>query len=260
MEKGKGLARRWAIEFADSSSSSPSDIPDPIGFSRSSSDPDDANASRQKKDAEAAWKTQSWLWLRHYLLLEENDGLAAFMLRIELKSLGSGSSPIQKLVNDGVHDVDGWKHSSFIQYRYYLLSPLATNKCSSRSWKRTSIHVDTCFTSPPTFRVAMSMLFVCLAVFEPYKDSRVDTLAPKLLFIALNLAALALGVWKLNSLGLLPTHPSDWVSSLPPPPLMILLSLYSRKSNTLVGGFPCTDVCSSALLMLVLMGPWNSLG
>ncbi|KAG6491559.1 hypothetical protein ZIOFF_046491 [Zingiber officinale] len=220
MEKGKGLARRWAIEFADSSSSSPSDISDPIGFSRSSSDPDDANASRQKKDAEAAWKTQSWLWLRHYLLLEEND-----------ESLGSGSSPIQKLVNDGVHDVDGWKHGSFIQYRYYLLSPLATNKCSSRSWKRfvllniiiiilleTSIHVDTCFTSPPTFRVAMSMLFVCLAVFEPYKDSRVDTLAPKLLFIALNLAALALGVWKLNSLGLLPTHPSDWVSSLPPPP------------------------------------------
>ncbi|KAG9455935.1 hypothetical protein H6P81_000443 [Aristolochia fimbriata] len=53
-------------------------------------------------------------------------------------------------------------------------------------------------------------------VFEPYKDSRVDTLAPKLLFIALNLAGLALGVWKLNTLGLLPTHASDWVSSLPP--------------------------------------------
>lgn len=35
-----------------------------------------------------------------------------------------------------------------------------------------------------------------LAVFEPYKDPRVDILAPKLLFIALNLAALALGVWK----------------------------------------------------------------
>ncbi|RWW36929.1 hypothetical protein BHE74_00058007 [Ensete ventricosum] len=55
-------------------------------------------------------------------------------------------------------------------------------------------------------------------VFEPYKDSKVDILAPKLLFIALNLAALALGVWKLNTLGLLPTHASDWVSSLPPAP------------------------------------------
>ncbi|PRQ45742.1 hypothetical protein RchiOBHm_Chr3g0494951 [Rosa chinensis] len=27
---------------------------------------------------------------------------------------------------------------------------------------------------------------------------------------------LALGVWKLNTLGLLPTHASDWFSSLPP--------------------------------------------
>ncbi|RAL50207.1 unnamed protein product [Cuscuta campestris] len=54
-------------------------------------------------------------------------------------------------------------------------------------------------------------------VFEPYKDSKVDLLGPKLLFIALNLAGLGLGIWKLNTLGLLPTHPSDWVSSLPPP-------------------------------------------
>ncbi|KAG7037662.1 ER membrane protein complex subunit 4 [Cucurbita argyrosperma subsp. argyrosperma] len=53
-------------------------------------------------------------------------------------------------------------------------------------------------------------------VFEPYKDSKVDLLGPKLLFIALNLGGLALGVWKLNTLGLLPTHISDWVSSLPP--------------------------------------------
>ncbi|KAK9149881.1 hypothetical protein Scep_008638 [Stephania cephalantha] len=53
-------------------------------------------------------------------------------------------------------------------------------------------------------------------VFEPYKDSKVDILTPKLLFIALNMAGLGLGVWKLNTLGLLPTHASDWVSSLPP--------------------------------------------
>ncbi|CAL5419386.1 unnamed protein product [Camellia sinensis] len=55
-----------------------------------------------------------------------------------------------------------------------------------------------------------------ISVFQPYKDNKVDLLGPKLLFIALNLGGLALGVWKLNSLGLLPTHASDWVSSLPP--------------------------------------------
>ncbi|EPS60039.1 hypothetical protein M569_14765, partial [Genlisea aurea] len=53
--------------------------------------------------------------------------------------------------------------------------------------------------------------------FEPFKDKRVDLLAPKLVFVALNLVGLGLGIWKLNTLGLLPTHVSDWVSSLAPP-------------------------------------------
>ncbi|KAL0709329.1 hypothetical protein Bca4012_016307 [Brassica carinata] len=53
--------------------------------------------------------------------------------------------------------------------------------------------------------------------FEPFKDNKVELLMPKLVFLALNLGGLALGIWKLNTLGLLPTHASDWVSSLPPP-------------------------------------------
>nr|GLL30072.1 ER membrane protein complex subunit 4 [Ipomoea trifida] len=70
-------------------------------------------------------------------------------------------------------------------------------------------------------------------VFEPYKDSKVDLLGPKLLFIALNLAGLGLGIWKLNTLGLLPTHPSDWVSSLPPPQEVE----YSGGDSSIVLGF-----------------------
>ncbi|CAH8357443.1 unnamed protein product [Eruca vesicaria subsp. sativa] len=54
-------------------------------------------------------------------------------------------------------------------------------------------------------------------IFEPFKDNKVELLMPKLVFLALNLGGLALGIWKLNTLGLLPTHASDWVSSLPPP-------------------------------------------
>lgn len=37
MEKGKGLARRWAVELPDASSSSPA-VPDPPGFTRSAPD------------------------------------------------------------------------------------------------------------------------------------------------------------------------------------------------------------------------------
>ncbi|CAD5187541.1 uncharacterized protein LOC135616725 [Musa acuminata AAA Group] len=166
MEKGKGLARRWAVEFAENSSysSSTSDVPDPIGFNRSASDPDDANASRQKKDAESAWKSQ--------------------------KAWEVAQAPFKNLLMMGFMM---WMAGSTV----HLFSIGIT---FSALWQ------------------PISALQGVGKVFEPYKDSKVDILAPKLLFIALNLAALALGVWKLNTLGLLPSHASDWVSSLPPAP------------------------------------------
>jgi hypothetical protein len=43
-----------------------------------------------------------------------------------------------------------------------------------------------------------SIYVVLFAVFEPYKDSKVDLLVPKLVFIALNLGGLALGIWKVT--------------------------------------------------------------
>lgn len=44
----------------------------------------------------------------------------------------------------------------------------------------------------------MQDIMYFFAVFEPYKDNKVDLLGPKLLFIALNLGGLALGVWKVR--------------------------------------------------------------
>lgn len=162
MEKGKGLARRWAVQFDDHSNSS--DVPDPLGFNRSLQDLDDANASRQKKDAEIAWKSQ--------------------------KAWEVAQAPFKNLLMMGFMM---WMAGSTV----HLFSIGIT---FSALWQ------------------PISALQSVGKVFEPYKDSKVDTLAPKLLFIALNLAGLGLGVWKLNTLGLLPTHASDWVSSLPPAP------------------------------------------
>lgn len=49
-----------------------------------------------------------------------------------------------------------------------------------------------------------SFFFLSLmTVFEPYKDSKVDLLGPKLLFIALNLGGLALGIWKVRCIFLI---------------------------------------------------------
>ncbi|XP_058222260.1 uncharacterized protein LOC131332198 [Rhododendron vialii] len=165
MEKGKGVAmgRKWAVDFTDNSTASSSrDIPDPPGFSRTSADQDDSTVSRQKKDAEANWKSQ--------------------------KAWEVAQAPFKNLLMMGFMM---WMAGSTV----HLFSIGIT---FSALWQ------------------PLSALQGVGKVFAPYKDSKVDLLAPKLLFIALNLGGLALGVWKLNTLGLLPTHASDWVSSLPP--------------------------------------------
>ena len=67
-------------------------------------------------------------------------------------------------------------------------------------------HSDICYFENRIHAVMLVIGFLLIylhlqfpfAVFEPYKDSKVDTLAPKLLFIALNLAGMGLGVWKVS--------------------------------------------------------------
>ncbi|KAK9210817.1 hypothetical protein WN943_000190 [Citrus x changshan-huyou] len=182
MEKGKGVmgsGRRWAVDFTDNSTTpSTRDIADPPGFSRASQDQDDSTLSRQKKDAEANWKSQ--------------------------KAWEVAQAPFKNLMMMGFMM---WMAGSTV----HLFSIGIT---FSALWQ------------------PISALQGVGKVFEPYKDSKVDLLGPKLLFIALNLGGLALGVWKLNTLGLLPTHASDWVSSLPP----ALLSLTSVIFWSISGG------------------------
>lgn len=55
------------------------------------------------------------------------------------------------------------------------------------------------------------------AVFSPFADDRNNVLLPKLVYCLINFGGMMLGLWKLNTLGLLPTHVSDWESGLPPP-------------------------------------------
>ncbi|KAJ4791718.1 ER membrane protein complex subunit 4 [Rhynchospora pubera] len=162
MEKGKAMARRWAVDFSDSSSSSHPTVADPPGFARSAPDLDETSGSRQKKDAEAAWKAQ--------------------------KAWEVAQAPFKNLLMMG-----------FMMW-------MAGN----------TVHL---FSMGITFSALwqpISALRSVGKVFEPYKDPKVDLNAPRLLFIALNLGGLLLGMWKLNTLGLLPTHASDWVFSLPP--------------------------------------------
>ncbi|KAF1894204.1 hypothetical protein Lal_00004128 [Lupinus albus] len=97
--------------------------------------------------------------------------------------MGSSTSIIQELVNNGIHDVDGWFYCSLVQHWYYLFSSLATYFALQSLGKISDV---------------------------PYKDTKLNVF-----HLTLNLGGLALGVWKLNAMGFLPSHTSDWVSSLP---------------------------------------------
>ncbi|KAJ3683866.1 hypothetical protein LUZ60_014093 [Juncus effusus] len=164
MEKVKGAPRRWAVDFNDSSSSSShSAVPDPPGFARSLPELDEGSGgSRQKKEQEAAWKSQ--------------------------KAMEVAQAPFKNLMMMGFMM---WMAGS-------------------------TVHL---FSIGITFSALLQPINALRSVgkvFEPFKDPKVDLNVPRLIFIALNLAGLGLGIWKLNTLGLLPTHASDWVSSLPP--------------------------------------------
>ncbi len=52
-------------------------------------------------------------------------------------------------------------------------------------------------------------------VFPPDPDGRLDVIGPRVIFCLVQAAGLAFTLWKLNGMGLLPTHVSDWVTSTP---------------------------------------------
>lgn len=56
--------------------------------------------------------------------------------------------------------------------------------------------------------------YACFAGFERVADGSVDLLVPKLVYVGVNAAFLALGLWKCGKLGLLPTTSADWTSYL----------------------------------------------
>ena len=57
------------------------------------------------------------------------------------------------------------------------------------------------------------------AVFPPEasEGGKLNIFVPRLIFILIQGAGLAFGAWKLHTMGLLPTHASDFVSSLSVP-------------------------------------------
>jgi len=53
--------------------------------------------------------------------------------------------------------------------------------------------------------------------FERFAEKNTDVTTPRLMYCIIQLMGLAMALRKLNAMGLLPTHASDWLSGLKPP-------------------------------------------
>ena len=60
-------------------------------------------------------------------------------------------------------------------------------------------------------------IFIYLLDFSRFesKETAVELIMPKLLFVGLHILTMLLGVYKVNAMGLLPTTTSDWLAFLP---------------------------------------------
>lgn len=66
-----------------------------------------------------------------------------------------------------------------------------------------------------------------LSVFPPDPEGKLNTFIPRLLYCLINGGGLAFAGYRINQMGLLPTHLSDWVSSIKAPQV--------REAGGLVG-------------------------
>eukprot|EP00879_Flechtneria_rotunda_P003947 GHRR01004187.1.p1 GENE.GHRR01004187.1~~GHRR01004187.1.p1 ORF type:complete len:173 (+),score=50.91 GHRR01004187.1:209-727(+) len=54
-------------------------------------------------------------------------------------------------------------------------------------------------------------------VFPPDAERKLDTFSPRLLYCVINIGQFIFALYKLNAMGLLPTHASDWLSAVAAP-------------------------------------------
>lgn len=50
-------------------------------------------------------------------------------------------------------------------------------------------------------------------------NPELDTFGPRMAFVGIQAGGLLFAIYKLNGMGLLPTHPSDWYDATVPPAL-----------------------------------------
>jgi hypothetical protein len=79
-----------------------------------------------------------------------------------------------------------------------------------------TIQVFSIYTTFNAISTPLKALSSLQSSFSKFEGASTSLTLPKALYAVINLAGLAVGLYKLNAMGLLPTYASDWLSSLPP--------------------------------------------
>lgn len=66
-------------------------------------------------------------------------------------------------------------------------------------------------------KISLCSCCIIPAAFPADPDRKLDTFTPRLLYCLIHLGQFVFGLYKLNAMGLLPTHASDWLSAIAAP-------------------------------------------
>ncbi|PSC68571.1 ER membrane complex subunit 4-like [Micractinium conductrix] len=80
-----------------------------------------------------------------------------------------------------------------------------------------TLHLFSIMTTLSGIYQPLSAILKNRAVFPDDPEKQLDTWTPRLTYCLIHGLGIAFAVWKINGMGLLPTHLSDWVSSMRPP-------------------------------------------
>lgn len=82
------------------------------------------------------------------------------------------------------------------------------------------LHLFSIMTTMSGVYQPLSAILKSAEAFPPDPEGKLNTVMPRLVYCAVNGLGLAFAAYRINLMGLLPTHLSDWVSSIDAPQVM----------------------------------------
>ncbi|KAL4444681.1 hypothetical protein ABPG77_002498 [Micractinium sp. CCAP 211/92] len=83
-----------------------------------------------------------------------------------------------------------------------------------------TLHLFSIMTTLSGIYQPLSAILKAKTAFPPDPEGELNTTLPRLTYCAIHGLGVAFAVYKINSMGLLPTHLSDWLSSMRPPTVL----------------------------------------